>query len=130
MYLERHWSDSSRAGTSYGLRNDQLGSDIMRWKAHGDGGDRGGGTDGTRRAAEAVVVAMKLKVRVVRYGCPGRERWYADIDDADDRQPDDPYWYVAGCGTQREALSAACAHLAELSSAGRMLERISYRAAA
>ncbi|WP_328990260.1 hypothetical protein OG394_28885 [Kribbella sp. NBC_01245] len=33
---------------------------------------------------------MKLKVRVVHYRRQGLERWYADIDDADDRQPDDP----------------------------------------
>jgi hypothetical protein len=57
---------------------------------------------------------VKLKVRVVRYGCSGHELWYADIDDAEDRQPDDPYWYVDGCASQREALTAACARLAEL----------------
>jgi len=71
---------------------------------------------------------MKLKVRVVRYGCPGRERWYADIDDAEDRQPDDPYWYVAGCVSQREALRAACERLAEIGellAGGRRPERVS-----
>src|SRR6266511_5342397 len=100
----------------------------MRWEVHGDGGGRGGRTNGTGPAAGAVVVAMKLKVRVVRYGCPGRERWYADIDDADDRQPDDPYWYVAGCASQCEALSAACERLAEITELladGRRPERVS-----
>lgn len=57
---------------------------------------------------------MKLKVRVVHYRCQGRDCWYADIDDADDRQPDDPYWYVDGCRTQAEALTAACTQLAAL----------------
>ena len=55
---------------------------------------------------------MKLKVRVVHYCHQGVERWYADIDDADDRQPDDPYWYVDGCRSQAEALNAACTQLA------------------
>jgi hypothetical protein len=59
-----------------------------------------------------VLVRMKLKVRVVHYRCGGVDCWYADIDDADDRQPDDPYWYVDGCRTHAEALSAACAQLA------------------
>lgn len=55
---------------------------------------------------------MKLKVRVVHYCHLGVERWYADIDDADDRQPDDPYWYVDGCRSQADALNAACTQLA------------------
>jgi hypothetical protein len=57
---------------------------------------------------------MFLKVRVVRYGWTGHEHWYADIDDADDRQPDDPYWYLDHCASQCDALAAACAQLAEL----------------
>jgi hypothetical protein len=57
---------------------------------------------------------MKLKVRVVHYCHQGVERWYADIDDADDRQPDDPYWYVDGCRSQSTALNAACTQLAAL----------------
>ena len=57
---------------------------------------------------------MKLKVRVVHYRCHGVDCWYADIEDAEDRQPDDPYWYVDGCRTQAEALTAACAQLATL----------------
>lgn len=61
---------------------------------------------------EYVLARMKLKVRVVHYHRGGVDCWYADIDDADDRQPDDPYWYVDGCSTQAEALSAACAQLA------------------
>lgn len=57
---------------------------------------------------------MNLKVRVVRYGWTGHEHWYADIDDADDRQPDDPYWYADDCPSQCDALAAACAQLAAL----------------
>jgi hypothetical protein len=71
---------------------------------------------------------MKLRVRVVRYGCTGREHWYADIDDPDDRQPDDPYWYADGCASQCEALAAACARLAEfdrLIAAGHRPTRVS-----
>lgn len=75
-----------------------------------------------------VVPHMKLKVRVVHYRCQGRDCWYADIDDADDRQPDDPYWYVAGCASQCDALDAACRRLVELArrlSAGDRLTRVS-----
>jgi len=71
---------------------------------------------------------MKLKVRVVHYRCQGRDCWYADIDDADDRQPDDPYWYADGCRTQAEAITAACAQLAALDqaiAAGTLPRRIS-----
>jgi hypothetical protein len=71
---------------------------------------------------------MKLKVRVVHYRCHGVDCWYADIDDADDRQPDDPYWYVDGCRTQAEALTAACTQLATLDqsvSAGAHATRVS-----
>jgi hypothetical protein len=54
---------------------------------------------------------MKLKVRVVHYR---HDCWYADIDDADDRQPDDPFWYADGCRTQAEAIALACTELAAL----------------
>lgn len=54
---------------------------------------------------------MKLKVRVVHYR---HDCWYADIDDADDRQPDDPFWYADGCRTQAEAIALACSELAAL----------------
>jgi len=54
---------------------------------------------------------MKLKVRVVQYR---DECWYADIDDAEDRQPDDPYWYADGCRSQADAISVACNELAAL----------------
>ncbi|MFF0265565.1 hypothetical protein [Kribbella sp. NPDC004536] len=57
---------------------------------------------------------MKLKVRVVHYR---RDCWYADIDDAEDRQPDDPYWY-ADCATQAEAIALACTQLAAFESTG------------
>jgi hypothetical protein len=67
---------------------------------------------------------MKLKVRVVQYR---HDRWYADIDDADDRQPDDPFWY-ADCRTQAEAIALACAELAALDqhiAAGKLPSRLS-----
>ncbi len=54
---------------------------------------------------------MNLRVRVVHYG---QRHWYADIDDADDPQPDDPFWYVDHCHTQAQALKAACAELTAL----------------
>ncbi|WP_405062649.1 hypothetical protein OG474_13730 [Kribbella sp. NBC_01505] len=73
---------------------------------------------------------MKLKVRVVHYR---EDSWYADIDDADDRQPDDPYWYVAGCRSQAEAIRLACGQLAVLDqavAAGILLNRISMESVA
>ena len=73
---------------------------------------------------------MKLKVRVVHYR---HDCWYADIDDAEDRQPDDPYWYADGCRTQAEAMALACTQLATLDQAvatGLHPHRISEAAAA
>ena len=54
---------------------------------------------------------MNLRVRVVHCG---DSHWYADIDDADDPQPDDPFWYVDNCRSQVQALETACAELREL----------------
>jgi L-fucose isomerase-like protein len=48
---------------------------------------------------------------VVRCSCSGSPHWYADIDDAGDRQPDDPFWYVDQCASQAAALDQACARL-------------------
>jgi hypothetical protein len=92
------------------------------------GGQRAAGTVGDLGDVE---VGMKLKVRVVQYCRQGAECWYADIDDADDRQPDDPYWYVDGCRTQAEALAAACAQLLAFDryfATGRFPSRISQSA--
>lgn len=61
-----------------------------------------------------VSLHMKLKVRVVHYR---HDCWYVDIDDADDRQPDDPFWYADGCRTQAEAIALACTELAALDQA-------------
>ena len=58
---------------------------------------------------------MNLRVRVVHYACAGDRHWYADIDDTDDPQPDDPYWFVDHCRSQSEALELACSQLLELS---------------
>ncbi|MEV4264860.1 hypothetical protein [Kribbella sp. NPDC049584] len=73
---------------------------------------------------------MKLKVRVVQYR---HDCWYADIDDADDRQPDDPYWYADGCRTQAEAVALACTQLAAFDqavAAGTLPSRLSETIAA
>ena len=64
---------------------------------------------------------MKLKVRVVHYQ---HDCWYADIDDAEDRQPDDPFWY-ADCRTQAEAIALACTQLAALESTNTTPRRLS-----
>ncbi|TDU88272.1 hypothetical protein EV138_1814 [Kribbella voronezhensis] len=50
---------------------------------------------------------IHLHARVFRTG----HDWYADLDDWNDPQPDDPYWY-GYYTTQRAAIDAACARLA------------------
>jgi hypothetical protein len=40
--------------------------------------------------------------------------WCADIDDDNDRQPDDPYWCVDRYPSLEAALAAGCAELAQL----------------
>jgi hypothetical protein len=57
---------------------------------------------------------MNLRARVVHCSCLGNHHWYADIDDAEDPQPDDPFWYRDCCASQAEALAAACAELSSL----------------
>lgn len=59
---------------------------------------------------------MNLRVRVMNRG---DLRWYADIDDADDPQPDDPFWYVTNCRSQAQALETACTELRLM--AGRLI---------
>jgi hypothetical protein len=54
---------------------------------------------------------MKLRLHVHHVRTGG---WCADIDDDNDRQPDDPYWCVADWPTLESALAAGCARLAEL----------------
>lgn len=46
--------------------------------------------------------------------CAGNWHWFADIDDADDPQPDDPFWYLDRCTSHSAALATACAQLAFL----------------
>ncbi|MEV6269110.1 hypothetical protein ACWEOO_41710 [Kribbella sp. NPDC004138] len=58
---------------------------------------------------------MKLRLHVHHVRTGG---WCADIDDDNDRQPDDPYWCVADWPTLESALTAGCARLAELTLAG------------
>jgi hypothetical protein len=67
---------------------------------------------------------MNLRVRVVHCACAGGRHWYADIDDPDDQQPDDPYWFVHGCPTQTEALELACSQLLTLSAEASSLTRV------
>ena len=64
---------------------------------------------------------MNLRVRVVHCG---NHRWYADIDDADDPQPDDPFWYVDNCRSQRDALEIACGQLRSLAADATSLIRV------
>jgi hypothetical protein len=69
----------------------------------------------------------RLRVRVVRCSCSGAPHWYADIDDAADPQPDDPFWYVDRCPSQTAALDQACTKLAGLDEAlrdGALLTRV------
>jgi hypothetical protein len=54
---------------------------------------------------------MKLRLHVHRAFTGG---WCADIDDDNDRQPDDPYWCVDQWPTLHDALTAGCAQLAAL----------------
>lgn len=63
---------------------------------------------------------MNLRVRVVQCCCAGNHHWFADIDDADDPQPDDPFWYLDRCTSQAEALQTACTELATLTDHGRL----------
>ena len=52
---------------------------------------------------------IHLHARVFRTA----DEWYADVDDEEDPQPDNPFW----CGsytTQRAAIDAACARIAAL----------------
>jgi hypothetical protein len=54
---------------------------------------------------------MKLRLHVHHVRSGG---WCADIDDDNDRQPDDPYWCVDEWPTLESALVAGCAELAKL----------------
>jgi hypothetical protein len=58
--------------------------------------------------------SSRLHVRIFHCDGPPGAPWYADIDDPDDQQPDDPFW----CGyfpTQPDAVEAACDLLETLS---------------
>ncbi|TDD17663.1 hypothetical protein E1218_27430 [Kribbella turkmenica] len=57
---------------------------------------------------------MNLRLHVHRAFTGG---WCADIDDDNDRQPDDPYWCVDQWPTLDDAITAGCAQLAEFASA-------------
>jgi hypothetical protein len=59
-------------------------------------------------------MGLNLRVRVVQCRDAGNHHWFADIDDADDPQPDDPFWYLDRCASQAEALRSACVELVAL----------------
>jgi hypothetical protein len=52
---------------------------------------------------------LHLHARIFRTGTT----WYADIDDAGDPLPEDPYWYGL-YESQRAAIDAACTRIAAL----------------
>jgi hypothetical protein len=52
---------------------------------------------------------LHLHARIFRTGTT----WYADIDDPEDPQPEDPFWY-GQYESQRAAIDAACARIAAL----------------
>ncbi|MFC0626539.1 hypothetical protein [Kribbella deserti] len=59
-----------------------------------------------------LAVGIHLHARVFRRTqAPPGAAWYVDIDDLDDPQPDDPYWYGYFC-SQRAAIDAACERMA------------------
>ncbi|MEU4195144.1 hypothetical protein AB0E69_24810 [Kribbella sp. NPDC026611] len=59
---------------------------------------------------------QKLRLHVHHIHTGG---WCADIDDDNDRQPDDPYWCVDQWPSLEAALAAGCAELARLVSDAR-----------
>jgi hypothetical protein len=52
--------------------------------------------------------SVRLRIHIHRRPQGG---WCADIDDEQDRQPDDPYWFIGDCHSVAEAVTAACAEL-------------------
>jgi hypothetical protein len=50
---------------------------------------------------------LHLHARVFHCEGPPGTTWYVDVDDLDDPQPDDPYWY-GYFATQPAAMDAAC----------------------
>ncbi|HEY3002318.1 MAG TPA: hypothetical protein VGJ44_08195 [Kribbellaceae bacterium] len=76
--------------------------------------------------------AIHLHARVFHREGPPGAAWYVDIDDLDDQQPDDPFWY-GWFGSQRAAVDAACRlldHLAHDPLLDQHLARISERSLA
>lgn len=60
---------------------------------------------------------MKLRLHVHHVLAGG---WCADIDDDNDRQPDDPYWCADEWPTLQAAIAAGCAELAKLTTAAHL----------
>jgi hypothetical protein len=52
---------------------------------------------------------LHLHARIFRTA----HHWYADIDDPEDPQPEDPFWYGL-YDSQRAAIDAACTRIAAL----------------
>lgn len=55
--------------------------------------------------------SVRLRIHIHRRPQGG---WCADIDDEEDRQPDDPYWFIGDCRDVAEAVIAACTELATM----------------
>src|SRR5690349_6081023 len=73
---------------------------------------------------------IRLHARVFRYRAASpNSRWYVDVDDMDDQQPDDPIWF-GYFETHSAAVEAACEKIASLKSgqaADRPASRVSGR---
>lgn len=70
------------------------------------------GSSGHVRIGTTPTLHLHARVFHCDDGPPGQP-WYVDIDDLDDQQPDDPFWY-GHFGSQTAALAAACSRLATL----------------
>jgi hypothetical protein len=53
---------------------------------------------------------LRLRLHVLRLP----SGWFADIDDENDRQCDDPYWAHSSCSSVKEAIGVGCCQLAQM----------------
>ena len=70
--------------------------------------------NGTVAIRLGTIPGLHLHARVFHCEGPPGTSWYVDIDDLDDAQPDDPFWY-GYFATQPAAIDAACSLLRHLS---------------
>jgi hypothetical protein len=68
----------------------------------------------TTQSAGTELAPLRLRVHIIWYGNVQHPYWFVDIDDDDDRQPDDPYWCMSCCTCVEDALAAGCAQLAAM----------------